>query len=872
MSFAAAFVAASLAVQASTASVHAPSASGAGEVVTQTDEHGRRAVAIVAADSGPGSLASLVQPDWQALGPFGGDVEDVQVSPVDPNLVLAALASSSGSGALYRSTDGGTSWAVVASLSNKPCYDLAFAPGGTAYVATLDGVWKSTNAGGSFTALPLGIGVNDQVFEIDVDPNDPLRLWCGVADAIGSQPVNVMLSVDGGNQWLNRTPPLASPRSCNGIAIDPSNSLKVYACFDGGQVWVSANGGTSWANRSAGLPGFPMKDIVHDGSRVLLGGGQLFGSQNVGLYSTVDDGLTWIPMHDGSWPSLVIQDIGIDPTNPAVILLASAGKGVFRSGDGGASWAFQVGGTGSLSVNSVSFAPGSSVSVFTGSSSSAVWKSTDGAASFNASSNGIGALDVFSVASSPANPAEVAIAFQGLNNGGVYTTLDGGQSWTLEALPGTRFSCVRFDPNGQLFAISSGPTSIATEGLYRRTGTSWTPIGPHQGPLFESDLATMHFSSTTPGLIWAGGADFGVAGFEPTIWRTPNGGGMWTKVHEGATPNEIVQDLLIVDPASETTLVAAFVDLGSAPQTGGALRSTNGGLTWVPAGAGLPATAQCTSLASTPADPSAIYLSNNASAAQPAVFRTTDGGLSWSPTGYVGQALRVACDANDASLLYIAQSGAVKVRASSDGGASFAPFDTGLATAGFVRDMRSSASGSQLLLASGTGAYATDIESDFASFCAGDGTQATACPCANSGLPGRGCDNSIGSGGAVLTASGATSPDTVVLSSAGELPSALSIFLQGAVGLTAGVPFGDGVRCVASNLKRLYVTNASGGVATAPGPGDPSITARSAALGDPIAPGTQRFYQVYYRDSDLGFCPNPPGNSWNVSNGVEVSW
>ena len=158
------------------------------------------------------------------------------------------------------------------------------------------------------------------------------------------------------------------------------------------------------------------------------------------------------------------------------------------------------------------------------------------------------------------------------------------------------------------------------------------------------------------------------------------------------------------------------------------------------------------------------------------------------------------------------------------------------------------------------------------SFCSGDGTQSVPCPCGNSGAAGHGCDNSVATGGAELDAQGTTSPDTVVLTSTDELPSVLSIFLQGDQALAQPSPFGDGLRCVGGNLKRLYSKNASGGTVSAPGPGDPSITARSAALGDPLAPGSVRHYQVYYRDPDLAFCPTPSGNSWNVSNGLTITW
>jgi len=52
------------------------------------------------------------------------------------------------------------------------------------------------------------------------------------------------------------------------------------------------------------------------------------------------------------------------------------------------------------------------------------------------------------------------------------------------------------------------------------------------------------------------------------------------------------------------------------------------------------------------------------------------------------------------------------------------------------------------------------------------------------------------------------------------------------------VNYGDGLRCAAGTLKRLFVKTASGGMVTAPQGGDPSISARSSALGDPLFYGS----------------------------------
>lgn len=161
----------------------------------------------------------------------------------------------------------------------------------------------------------------------------------------------------------------------------------------------------------------------------------------------------------------------------------------------------------------------------------------------------------------------------------------------------------------------------------------------------------------------------------------------------------------------------------------------------------------------------------------------------------------------------------------------------------------------------------------FNAFCFGDGSLSTLCPCNNTGAWHHGCNNSISSLGAVLSVEGATEPDTVVLTSSGQLPNVLSVFLQGNANLSGGATFGDGLRCAGGSLKRLYIKNSdAAGVASAPSAGDPPVSAQSAVLGDSIAPGTVRYYQTYYRDPMLMFCPSPPGNSWNVSSGVAITW
>jgi hypothetical protein len=154
--------------------------------------------------------------------------------------------------------------------------------------------------------------------------------------------------------------------------------------------------------------------------------------------------------------------------------------------------------------------------------------------------------------------------------------------------------------------------------------------------------------------------------------------------------------------------------------------------------------------------------------------------------------------------------------------------------------------------------------------CVGDGLQAP-CPCGNSSLLAQesGCLNSQGSAGHMIDQGAAhLAADTLQLATSGLLANGLCILAQGSV-LHAPNPFGDGLFCLGGALKRMYVRNANAGALLLPGPADPSLSLRSAQLGDPLASGSVRGYQVYYRDPSTLFCT---AATFNVSNALRVEW
>jgi len=178
--------------------------------------------------------------------------------------------------------------------------------------------------------------------------------------------------------------------------------------------------------------------------------------------------------------------------------------------------------------------------------------------------------------------------------------------------------------------------------------------------------------------------------------------------------------------------------------------------------------------------------------------------------------------------------------------------------------------GLQVALANPRGVCATvRCAETGAPYCAGDGS-ATACPCGNAGTTGRGCNNSVSTGGGWLAARGdaTVSADRLVLYATGLLPSATTIFLQGDLRTNGGLGtvLGDGLSCAGGNLVRLGVRTASAGNASW-GAGVPGAVPISVGGAIP-AGGGRRHYQAHYRDA-ASFCS---AQTFNLTNGVTVVW
>ncbi|MBK7875770.1 MAG: immunoglobulin domain-containing protein [Planctomycetes bacterium] len=224
-------------------------------------------------------------------------------------------------------------------------------------------------------------------------------------------------------------------------------------------------------------------------------------------------------------------------------------------------------------------------------------------------------------------------------------------------------------------------------------------------------------------------------------------------------------------------------------------------------------------------------------------------------------------------LLYMAGSFASVSGRPAEGLASFDGSHVML-PAGGVRSGVSVGRAQSLCLASGIGGGSTNrlhvggtfdsISGTTAQNVAAEELDSLACPCGNSGDPGRGCANSTNPAGALLTGTGEPSLDTLILHGSGMPASSACIYLQG--DLVTNLVFGDGVRCAGGNLIRLRTRTNVAGASDFPLPGDPSVATRGL-----VTPGSGvvRSYQTYYRNAASTFCLPA---TFNVTNGVRLTW
>lgn len=370
---------------------------------------------------------------WTTNGPEGATVNDLAVDPLVANTVYAGTDA----GGVFKSTDAGGSWTAVNNgLPGLRIFAVAVDPqvSTTLYASVAEsGVFKSLDGGENWTDVSTGIppSIRGSIFCLAINPRTPTTLYAATNDG------GVFKTIDGGATW--NFAPGVTPVTVASLAIDPQTSDTVYAGTDL-NVWRSTDGATTWARTALVDATIFALTIDPQGSGTVFAGARTFRPEpGSGIHKSTDGGTSWTWMNVG-WPGGRIgRAVVIDSNTRTTIYASALGGGVFQSTDGGARWTERNEGLTNLSVRSLAIDPSAQI----------LYAGTEG--------GGVFAIDV-------AQRFSLSVTKTGLGRGTVTSSPDGvhcGATCSASYLSGTTVTLTAVPAFASIFTGWNGCDSTS---------------------------------------------------------------------------------------------------------------------------------------------------------------------------------------------------------------------------------------------------------------------------------------------------------------------------------------------------------------------------------------------------------------------------
>ncbi len=525
--------------------------------------------------------------NWTFIGPStvggmsgAGRVNAIRVHPTDPNKLYACTPA----GGLWISTNGGTSWTTNTDNLEHVigCTDVAFDPTNPniIYMATGDGdagdnytvgLLKSTDGAVTWnkTGLTFAMGVGRMMSKVLVNPNNGNIIL--VATSAG-----IYRSTNAGATFslaINSSTALPVSGSFKDMEFKPGDPNTVYAC--GSEFYRSTDGGANWLKVTSGLPAasnvsrmaIATSTIDPTIIYMIVGlPGPNYGTE--GFYRSTTSGTSFSKL---STPNIGTQQwydlaIGVNQTNAQEVLIGGQTQ-FMRSTNGGTSWS-NVAGSTHVDYHDAMYTTGATCYL---ASDGGVWKSTNSGTSWTNLSNGLAIAQMYGFGQSTSNPN---LIIQGWQDNG--TNLYSG-TWNATNIGGDgMLALISWNSNANMWGTSQygrimrstntgGSFSTGTSGITEYNGgnapapwvteivedpdaastlysgfsnvwkstngaTSWTKLGTiGSGTVFVQSIAPV--PTTNGQVIWA------AKGGE--LYKTTNGGSTWVLVGGGIANGNI---------------------------------------------------------------------------------------------------------------------------------------------------------------------------------------------------------------------------------------------------------------------------------------------------------------------------------------------
>lgn len=531
----------------------------------------------------------------------------------------------------------------------------------TIYLGTPSGgLWRSTDGGASWAPL-----FNDQptlgVSGIVVDPTDPQVIYCATGDGDGTDTygMGVIKSTDGGTTWtptgLNWTTTAA--RTTRHLVMSPADP-QVLLCATSNGMWRTDDGGASWTLSAEGS--FHDVAFKPDDAGVVYAAGDRF-------FRSLDAGQSFTLAGSGLPAAADVNRmrIAVSPADPFKVYVicgsaADAGfLGLYRSNDAGTSFAvrstapniFGYGNDGSDSGGqswydmALAADPADANVLWAGGIN--VWKSTNGGASWTNQSqwyyDGTAPYTHADIHSLDVYDGQVYCG----SDGGIFRSGDGGNNWTdlsngLEITQLYRFGGSDVDPGLLIAGAQDNGMNLLNDGVWTHVlgadgmegaiepGDPTYQYGAFQnGGICRSDDGGLTFSNisfpiteeggwVTPYVIDPQQPQRIIAGYQ-NLWESLDRGNTWTQYSAINTSRKV--RAIAIAPSNNQVVYYA--------NDNWMRRTTNDGATWTLASNGLP-DAAITAIAVDPLDPLHVFVSLSGYQAGQKVFESVDGGGTWT--------------------------------------------------------------------------------------------------------------------------------------------------------------------------------------------------------------------------------------------------
>ncbi len=308
---------------------------------------------------------------WVFSGPdnIGGRITDIESPAGNPSTIYIGAST----GGILKTTDMGITWTNL--FDDVPVVtvgDIAIDPtnpqvlycgtgeaNSSSYSFLGNGMYKSTDAGETWQNI--GLTHSAYIGRVIVDHADPQRVYVAACGNLftANDERGIYRSVDGGSNWQRV---LYVNDSTSGIDLvqHPTNPQILYAAMwerirgltyrqsfgNGSGIWKSVDGGTTWSEMTNGLPtdnsvGRIGLTIAKTNPNILYAFYDL-PNYEVGVFKTVDGGVTWTRTNDGALSGMnsnfgwYFGQIRVDPANENRVFVM--GVDLFRTDNGGGSW------------------------------------------------------------------------------------------------------------------------------------------------------------------------------------------------------------------------------------------------------------------------------------------------------------------------------------------------------------------------------------------------------------------------------------------------------------------------------------------------------------------------------------------------------